>query len=270
MTETNPGNVLAGNTVRLGLVTCTIVLSMTLLFLLPALYNGFPLVYGDSASYLHGHTPSHSMGYYIFNRIFDMRVSPWRGVVLQSLIVSWTIFAIFLCFVRYSRLSKNVFIGRLFDSCDQSTMVRQLHNARHFHWVDDYRTCLTLLCPGRTPKAIKNNLGDADRCGTWISSRKPPCRAVDISGSRFVRRFSQVVIAAMDEGGNHRTALDSVPAIEVEFGGAARVRIAASTPPELARRGQGAVPMIPICSGLRAWIATGRTDMRRGMNAPGR
>jgi transposase len=46
--------------------------------------------------------------------------------------------------------------------------------------------------------------------------------------------FSQVVIAAMAEGGNDRAALNPAPAIEVEFGGAARVRIAASTPRELA------------------------------------
>ena len=46
--------------------------------------------------------------------------------------------------------------------------------------------------------------------------------------------FSQVVITAMADGGNDRAALDRAPAIEVEFGGATRVRIAASTPPELA------------------------------------
>ena len=46
--------------------------------------------------------------------------------------------------------------------------------------------------------------------------------------------FSQVVIAAMDDGGNGCGALDRAPAIDVEFGGAARVRIAAATPPELA------------------------------------
>jgi len=116
--------------------------------------------------------------------------------------------AICLCFVQYSRLSKDVFIGRLFDSCDQSTVVRQLDNARHFHCVDDPRTCLTLLCVGRTPKAIKNNFGDADRCGARISSSKPPCRALDIAGSkvcapfwvgvrqdRFSTAFSQAVSA---------------------------------------------------------------------------
>jgi transposase len=46
--------------------------------------------------------------------------------------------------------------------------------------------------------------------------------------------FSQVVIAAMDEDGNDRAALDPAPAIEVEFAGAGRLRIPALTPPELA------------------------------------
>ena len=46
--------------------------------------------------------------------------------------------------------------------------------------------------------------------------------------------FSQVVIAAMDDGGNDRAALDPAPAIEVECGGAGRLRIPALTPPELA------------------------------------
>jgi transposase len=46
--------------------------------------------------------------------------------------------------------------------------------------------------------------------------------------------FSQVVISAMAGGGNGCGALDRAPVIEVEFGGVARVRIAVSTPPELA------------------------------------
>jgi transposase len=37
--------------------------------------------------------------------------------------------------------------------------------------------------------------------------------------------FSQVVIAAMDDGGNDRAALDPRPVIEVEFAGAARLCI---------------------------------------------
>ena len=46
--------------------------------------------------------------------------------------------------------------------------------------------------------------------------------------------FSQVVIAAMADGGNDRAALDRAPAIEVEFAGTARLSIPALTPPELA------------------------------------
>jgi len=46
--------------------------------------------------------------------------------------------------------------------------------------------------------------------------------------------FSQVVIASMDDGGNDRAAVDPAPVIEVEFTGAARLRISALTPPELA------------------------------------
>jgi transposase len=46
--------------------------------------------------------------------------------------------------------------------------------------------------------------------------------------------FSQVVIAAMADGGNDRAAPDRGPAIEVEFAGMARLSIPALTPPELA------------------------------------
>jgi transposase len=46
--------------------------------------------------------------------------------------------------------------------------------------------------------------------------------------------FAPIVIAAMDNGGNDCAALDPAPAIEVELVGAARLRIPALTPPELA------------------------------------
>jgi transposase len=48
------------------------------------------------------------------------------------------------------------------------------------------------------------------------------------------RGFSEVVIAAVDDSGSDRAALGPAPAIEVEFVGTARLRIAALTPPELA------------------------------------
>jgi transposase len=49
-----------------------------------------------------------------------------------------------------------------------------------------------------------------------------------------VRGFSEVVIAAVDEGGSDRAAPGAVAAIEIEFAGTARVRIPSLTPPELA------------------------------------
>jgi hypothetical protein len=86
-----------------------------------------------------------------------------------------------------------------------------------------------------------------------------------------------------DDGGDERGGVPAVPAaeevrsgaggssvlpaIEIEFSGASRVRIPASVP---AARGGGdrgfAPPMIPVPSGVRVWLAVGRTDMRRGMN----
>jgi hypothetical protein len=82
----------AGNTIRRGLVACTIILSMGLLFLLPALYNGFPFVFWDTVSYLPWENSIHRPIYYnLYTWIFDMKVSPWPSTVLQSLIVAWTI-----------------------------------------------------------------------------------------------------------------------------------------------------------------------------------
>jgi transposase len=46
--------------------------------------------------------------------------------------------------------------------------------------------------------------------------------------------FSQVVIAAMADGGSDRAALDPTPPIKLEFADTARLRIPALTPPELA------------------------------------
>jgi transposase len=48
------------------------------------------------------------------------------------------------------------------------------------------------------------------------------------------RGFAEVVIAAVDDGGNESAALGPAPAIEIELAGTVRVRIAALTAPELA------------------------------------
>ena len=70
------------------------------------------------------------------------------------------------------------------------------------------------------------------------------------------------------------SAVPSAPAsmIEIAVGSEMHVRIPASAPPELAAavggRGDWGVEavMIPVPSGVRVWLAVGRTDMRRGMN----
>ena len=92
MPQPNPVKVSGGNTIRDVLAASAIVLVTTFLFLLPSLYNGFPLVSWDTQSYLAGiYIPFRSVYYNIFLWIFGMRVSPWPSVVLQSLVVSYTI-----------------------------------------------------------------------------------------------------------------------------------------------------------------------------------
>jgi transposase len=78
--------------------------------------------------------------------------------------------------------------------------------------------------------------------------------------------FAQVLVAPTGDG----LALSPEPAIEIEFAGNARMRIPGSVSPALAAavvegRGAGAT-MIPVPSGVRVWLAVGRTDMRKGMN----
>ena len=51
---------------------------------------------------------------------------------------------------------------------------------------------------------------------------------------RADRGFAEVVIAAVDDGGNESAALAPASAIEIELAGAAWLRIPALTPPELA------------------------------------
>jgi transposase len=51
---------------------------------------------------------------------------------------------------------------------------------------------------------------------------------------RADRGFAEVVIAAVDDGGQDRVPLGPAPAIEIELAGTVRLRIAALTPPELA------------------------------------
>jgi hypothetical protein len=66
-----------------------------MLFLLPAAINGFPFVYSDTGVYLGMSGIRHFSGrpasYAIFNRLVDLRLSPWPSAILQSLVTSWTI-----------------------------------------------------------------------------------------------------------------------------------------------------------------------------------
>jgi hypothetical protein len=79
--------------------------------------------------------------------------------------------------------------------------------------------------------------------------------------------FSQVVIAAMDEGGNDRARTGPGTG---NRGRVCRRGSAAHRGADAARIGGGSGQdpgaMIPIRSGVRVWIATGHTDMRRDMN----
>jgi hypothetical protein len=60
--------------------------------------------------------------------------------------------------------------------------------------------------------------------------------------------------------------------IEIEFAAGARMRISGAVDPTTLDgggccAGTGTPAMIPIASGVKVWIATGHTDMRRGMNS---
>ena len=75
------------------LITFTIILVIAVLFLLPALINGFPLVFYDTDEYVyaaaHRYLPEDRPVYYsIFTMIFDLRRSPWPSVIFQSLVTA--------------------------------------------------------------------------------------------------------------------------------------------------------------------------------------
>src|SRR5271169_1559925 len=87
-------------------------------------------------------------------------------------------------------------------------------------------------------------LAPVQETSRWPEYRSLPARRADVCAGQIYRwrqelchaggGFSEVVIAAIDDSGNDRAALRPGSAIEVEFAGAARVRIPALTSPELA------------------------------------
>jgi hypothetical protein len=105
-------NAPANDAIHVHFITGTVILAMAVLFLLPALDNGFPFVFPDTGSYLGGtgvtHIPQVEPIYYVwFTRLFDVPIllhsstsqtpwhlkgwSPWPSVVVQSLITAWMI-----------------------------------------------------------------------------------------------------------------------------------------------------------------------------------
>jgi hypothetical protein len=89
------GKLNPSNTTRMHFVACTMILLMAALFLLAALYNGFPFVYPDTGGYLGAYgimgTPMRTPYYTIFNRLVDLHISLWPTVILQSLMAAWMI-----------------------------------------------------------------------------------------------------------------------------------------------------------------------------------
>lgn len=91
------------------------ILAAALLFLWPAFYNHYPLVYADSITYLddgrhilaallHPHTlqlgyirsPLYSLGILAV----DWQLSPWPVIVLQALLTAWVLWLVVRCTVR--------------------------------------------------------------------------------------------------------------------------------------------------------------------------
>jgi hypothetical protein len=82
------------NTIAESLRASAIILAMTALFILPALYNRFPFVFPDTGGYLGAwgmRNTVQNVYYAVFNRITDLRISPWPTVVVQSAMTAWVI-----------------------------------------------------------------------------------------------------------------------------------------------------------------------------------
>ena len=93
-------------------ITWAIIFAMAVIFLLPALVNGFPFVFGgDTGTYLGGaglrHLPQDRPIYYgIFNRLTNLKLSPWPTVVVQSLLTAWVIRCFTSAFFSLSEVSQ--------------------------------------------------------------------------------------------------------------------------------------------------------------------
>jgi hypothetical protein len=121
--------------IRTHFIGCTTILAMAVLFLLPALDNGFPFVHPDSGSYLGGAGLSHISGesrpifFPWFTRVFDLPIlvhsstnqipwhlkglSPWPSVALQSLITAWMIWLFASALFRLTETSRLLLLALL-------------------------------------------------------------------------------------------------------------------------------------------------------------
>jgi len=79
------------------LLTSLYLVMTTFIILLPAIYNGYPFVTGDSGGYLSMATNLHPssfrpLGYSIFIWLFNWNNSLWPVIFIQSLILNLTLF----------------------------------------------------------------------------------------------------------------------------------------------------------------------------------
>src|ERR1044071_8868647 len=80
-----------------------------LVLMCAAFYNGFPLVYADTGTYIHSgftlETPwDRPLLYGLFVRVFSLNgFSLWSVILAQSLIISWLVYECFRAFTRVER-----------------------------------------------------------------------------------------------------------------------------------------------------------------------
>jgi len=87
-----------------------IILTGTLILMIISLFNGYPLVYSDTATYIYsGFDKFIPMGrpitYGLFIYLFSFKISLWFVVIVQNLITAYVIFEICSLFIDKSKLS---------------------------------------------------------------------------------------------------------------------------------------------------------------------
>lgn len=88
----------------------------TLVLMIPAFYNGFPLVYSDTGTYIHSGMDvfvplDRPIFYGIFIKIFSLGISLWPVIFFQALIVNYALWITFSSFL--TKQSFTVYIAML-------------------------------------------------------------------------------------------------------------------------------------------------------------